>query len=328
MNADAARTEARSLDRRWWVLIGIITVAAVLIRIYYVLKFRTDVTQNQLADGTIYETQAWGDGLVFSKQANLIADGDGLIAPLPFELVGVRQESADHPPLYTLYLTFWSLLGVRSEVGHMLVTTPLGALAAPAFGLLGRRLAGPAVGLVSALIGAFNPSIIPYPGFVLSEAVTIPLAALSAHAAYRTYDDPNLKNAAYLGGATGLAVLARAELAMYVPFVIIPLLLVVKRDRSWTQRLSMLAAAGVVCGALVLPWVGYNLNRFDEPVFMSIGLDYSLVQGNCDESYGYGDSNLLGSYWLGCMGEALEGTGLAHVDQSYGAAHLRETAFD
>ncbi len=317
-----------SRNKRWWVLIGLITVAAVALRVFYILKFRTDLVPNKLADGTVIKARAWGDGLVFHRQANLVADGEGLIAPLPFELVGVRQASADHPPLYTAYLALWSILGIRSEVGHMLLTAPLGALAAPTFGVLGRRVAGPAVGLVAALIGAFNPSIVHYPGFVLSEAVTIPLAALVAYAWYRLYDHPTLLNAAYLGGFTGLAVLTRAELAMLVPFAIIPLILILLRRLPWRDRLALLAVTGVVTGALVLPWVGYNLNRFEEPVTMSIGFDYSLVQGNCDESYGYGDSDLLGYYWLGCMGEALEGTGLAYVDQSLGSVHLRAVALD
>ncbi len=310
--------------RRWWVLIGFITLAGLALRVFYILYFRGDFIENVLPTGKVYRTQVWGDGLVYSRQANLLADGEGLIAPLPFELDGVRQQSADHPPLYTLYLAFWSVIGVRSDLAHMLVSAPLGALTAAAFGVLGRRIAGPSVGLVAAVIGAFSPSIFPYPGFVLAETITIPMAALAIWAAYRTYDNPTIKNAAWLGALTGIASMARAELAMLVFFMIIPLLIVTLRTTTWKHRISMLVAAGITCASIALPWVGYNLSRFEEPIYMSIGLDYALVQGNCEAAY---TDDILGYYWLGCMTEALDEAGLAYADQSVGAKYVRDVGW-
>jgi len=311
--------------RRWWIIIGLFCLATLCLELYYIFEFRSDLQQNVLPTGQLVESRVWGDGLVYSAQANYLAAGEGLVAPLPRELFGVIQQSADHPPLYTLYLAFWSMLGVKSQVGHMVVTAFASSLTPAAFGLLGRRVAGPLVGLVAAFIGAFTPSVWSAPGFVLAESLTIPLAAMAAYFAYRTYDEPTMANAALLGLFTGLATQARAELSAYVVVAVVPLIVVVLRRYSWRHRLGMLAAAGVACAAVVLPWVGYNLARFEEPVYMSIGLDYSVAQANCDESY---SDEYIGYYWLACMGEALDGTGLAYVDQSLGAAHLRETGVD
>ncbi len=320
---DAVDLEARR-NREWWRLIALIAVLGLAVRIWYILAFRQDPFINQLPNGQLFETTVWGDGLVFHKQANMLADGEGLISPLPFELQGIRQQSADHPPVYTLFLTLFSFLGVRSELGHMLVSAPLGALTAVVFGVLGRRVGGKHVGLIAATFGALDPNIWPYPGFVLSETVTIPLAGLVALFCYRCWDNPSLKEATGLGVVLGLAILARAELSIVALVGVAPFMMLLPK-LSWARRTALLAMAGVVSSIIVLPWVGYNLSRFDEPVYLSIGLDYSLVQGNCDESY---DDNLLGYYWLACQSEALEGTGLDVADQAVGSLRLREVAFD
>lgn len=314
----------REYRRQWWWIVGLIALLGLALRVWYILAFRQDPFPNLLPSGEVYETSVWGDGLVFHQQANMLADGEGLISPLPFEIQGIRQQSADHPPVYTLYLAFFSVLGVRSELGHMLVSAPLGAMAAVTFAMLGRRVAGPTVGLIAAAFGALDPNIWPFPGFVLSETVTIPLAALVALFAYRVWDRPSKREAAGLGVMLGLAILARAELAIVAIVAIVPLMMLL-RGVDLRKRLGLLVVSGLVSGLFVLPWVGYNLSRFEEPVYLSIGLDYSLVQGNCDQSY---SDDLLGYYWLGCQGEALEGTGLDVADQAIGSLRLREVALN
>ncbi len=330
----AAAEFQRRQNREWWRLVGLIALLGLAVRVWYILTFRQDPFVNQLPSGQLFETTVWGDGLVFHKQANMLADGEGLISPLPFELQGIRQQSADHPPVYTLFLAAFSFLGVRSELGHMLVSAPLGALTAVVFALLGRRVGqiggtanratGNRVGLIAAGFGALDPNIWPYPGFVLSETVTIPLAGLVALFCYRCWENPRRREAVGLGVVLGLAILARAELAIVAVVGVVPFMMLLRRV-TWARRTALLALAGVVSSLIVLPWVGYNLNRFDEPVYLSIGLDYSLVQGNCDESY---DDDLLGYYWLACQSEALEGTGLDVADQAVGSLRLREVAFD
>ncbi len=322
--ATPAPTDRRDPNRQWWRLIGLITLLGLAVRVWYILQFRQDPFVNQLPSGQLYETTVWGDGLVFHQQANMLADGEGLISPLPFELQGIRQESADHPPVYTIFLTFFSMLGVRSELGHMLVSAPLGAMTAVVFGLLGRRVGGPTVGLIAALFGALDPNIWPYPGFVLSETVTIPLAGLVALFSYRLWDNPSKREAAGLGVMLGLAILARAELAIVAVVGVVPLVMLL-RHIDFRRKVALLTLTALVSGAIVAPWVGYNLSRFDEPVYLSIGLDYSLVQGNCDESY---SDDLLGYYWLKCQSQALEGTGLDVADQAVGSLRLREVAFN
>src|SRR5687767_14716453 len=76
----------------------------------------------------------WGDSYFYHHAANLIADGKGWVNPLPYSL-GIVQEAADHPPLYIAYLAAWSFLGVTSPLGHMLVSTLIGACTVAVAGL-------------------------------------------------------------------------------------------------------------------------------------------------------------------------------------------------
>src|SRR5947209_9967205 len=46
-----------------------------------------------------------------------------------------------------------------------------------------------------------------------------------------------------------------------------------------------------------------------------------MAQGSYDQAY---DGDLIGYYWLGCMGERLVGTDLALKDQSLGAVQMRK----
>jgi 4-amino-4-deoxy-L-arabinose transferase-like glycosyltransferase len=321
----------RRSNRRWWTIVLLLTLLGVAVRVGYIYGFRNDPRPIELNTGDIIETRLWGDGFVFHHQANLIAEGEGLIAPIPFYIFDERQQSADHPPLYTAYLTAFSLAGIKGDLSHMLLSAPAGAAAVVAFAILGRRVGGDLVGLLAGAYGAIAPSLISYPGFLLSETIVVPLAALAAHAVYRFMAKPTINRALWMGAAVGLGVLARAELAFYVLVVVIPVILIGLRSIDFRQRLVLLVATGITCGAIVLPWVGYNLNRFEEPLYMSVGLEYSLVQGNCDESY---SDDFLGYYWLGCMGEALEGQltedgeSLEFADQSLGASYLRDVAVD
>jgi 4-amino-4-deoxy-L-arabinose transferase-like glycosyltransferase len=322
-------------SRRWWTWVVVLGVGAVAVRVAYILLFRLDAyegsfptrdggTISPFPDGRPFVTRLWGDGYVYSHQARLIVEGKGLIAPFPHYLTGVYQQAADHPPLYVLYLVVFTLLGVGTDLGHMLVSTPLGALAVVAFALLGRRVWSPRAGLIAGAIAAFNPSVLHFPGFALSESLTLPLAAFTALALYRLWDRRTWVDAVLTGGLCGTYALVRPDAAVLVPFAIVPLILLL-RDTAWRRRGAILVVTGVATLVPVLPWFAYNLSRYEKPVLMSTGFDYSLAQGSCDQTY-YGD--LIGYYWLPCMGERLEGTGLYYADQSLGAEHLRRTTLD
>lgn len=321
----------RGSNRRWWAWIIVLFLAATMVRVGYIELFRSDRVFGTFptVDGKVTPItgveikQLWGDGYVYHNQANLLVDGKGLIAPLPYYLTGVKQQAADHPPLYVLYLAFWSLLGFRSELAHMLLSAPFAALCVPTFALLARRVWSPRAGLIAAVIGAFNPSIIHFPGFALSETMTLPLVALLCLFLYRLWDRRTWLDAAASGFLVGLTALCRPDIAVMAPLAVLPLVLLL-RNTAMRRKLAFLVVAGVACAAPLLPWFAYNASRYENTVMLSVGFDYSLTQGSCDRSY-YGE--LIGYYWLPCMGERLQGTNLEYADQSVGAMYLRHKTF-
>jgi len=131
---------------------------------------------------------------------------------------------------------------------------------------------------------------------------------------------PSWRHALGAGVGCGLAMLARGELALLVPFVVLPAV-VLLRSASRGTRLRL---AGVVVGAAVLvisPWVVYNLSRFEEPVLLSNGDGGVLLGANCDDVYS-GDG--IGYWSLTCSADVpMKGR-----DKSEVSDRQREKAFD
>ncbi|MDQ1478166.1 MAG: hypothetical protein QOE62_3395, partial [Actinomycetota bacterium] len=82
--------------RRW---LAAITVAGLAVRFVYVLVFRRD-------------RGLGGDAYFYHYGANLLVQGKGFIAPLQYLALHTRLEAADHPPLYMLFLSIPSALGL------------------------------------------------------------------------------------------------------------------------------------------------------------------------------------------------------------------------
>src|SRR4029453_12916478 len=133
-----------------------------------------------------------------------------------------------------------------------------------------RRLAGNRGALLAAVIGALYPMLWINDAMVLSEALYVPMVALALLAAYRFWDRPDVAGALLLGGGVALAGLTRAEALLIGPLVALPL--------AWGRReqlgglapaIGRVAIAAGAAAALVVPWLGYNLARFEEPTFMT-----------------------------------------------------------
>jgi hypothetical protein len=124
--------------------------------------------------------------------------------------------------------------------------------------------------------------------------------ALILLAVVRLIRSPTLVTAALLGGACGAEALVRAELLLFVPFLVVPAALVA-RSVSLRRRFG-LAAVGILCSIIVVaPWVGRNLATFTDPTYLSTGNGYALLGANCPQTY-YGPE--LGSWNLGCASSA------------------------
>lgn len=301
----AARLDPRSWDRFGRVLL-VIVVVAFAVRVAYVVFEKLD-------------EPARGDQIFYNAAANRLGHGGGFIEPFnphPPPLFG-EGPAADHPPLTAIVLAPVSRVidGLNAQRFAMAV---LGTFTVLALGLLGRELAGDRAGWLAAGIGAVYPNLWVNDGLIMSEtlaALTVTLALLFA---YRFRRRPTVVTAAVLGGMCGLAALARAELALLLFLLALPVTVVVpwrRRALVWRQPVAALGGAT----ALIGPWVVFNMVRFEEPTFLSTNDGIALLGSNCDQMY-HGDG--VGLTTFECLPEFPRG------DQSERSRIFRDEAFE
>ncbi len=233
-----------------------------------------------------------GDGYYFHNAANLLAEGHGFIDPWQYARhPHVVVQIADWPPLFVFVLAATSVVGLKSFFAHRVWCCVIGAAAVTVCGITGREVAGRRAGLLAAFIVAVYPNIWMSDELVLSETLTPLLVALVLLGAYRFWKRPTIRRMLLLGALCGLAMLGRDELALLVPFILLPLALGARlRGRT---RVALAAVGTLAALTVIAPWVGYNMSRFEKPTFISSGLGITLASANCDQTW----SGFLEGYW-------------------------------
>jgi 4-amino-4-deoxy-L-arabinose transferase-like glycosyltransferase len=321
---------ATSSRHRFALALGGIGIAALVIRVVWVLVARRDFALK-------------GDDFYYHWQANALADGLGFINPLTWKALDRLDPSAAHPPLYSLYLAVVSSFGGTSALAHRLASCVLGAGGVVVIGLVARRIAGHRAGLLAASIAAVYPMLWINDGMLVSESMYVLVVAAILLAAYRLWDTRRLLDAVLLGAAIGLGALTRPEAIMLVPLIGLPLLLA--KDTDLRARAVTVLAVGGACLVVILPWWVRNLTTFEEPVFLATGHGSVLQIANCDTTY---SGPLLGYWDIRCLTDARppqneeqrrllesnEFPGIAYLllqdprDESVPDVQARERAFD
>ncbi len=122
------------------------------------------------------------DAVFFRMTATDLADGKGYVASFvthPDKLV----PTAAHPPLFPALLSVFDLLGIQSITAQRVGLAVVCCVAVLVVGLVGRKVAGPMVGIVAAAIAALDPIWLQYIGTLLSESIyliVVPLMLLLA----------------------------------------------------------------------------------------------------------------------------------------------------
>jgi 4-amino-4-deoxy-L-arabinose transferase-like glycosyltransferase len=299
-------------DRRsFWLWLALWTVGGLAIRL-----------------ATVYgrpNRTAGGDPEFYHLTARLLVDGKGFINPAFYYFHGQHHivQTASWPPLFTFLLAIPIVFGLPTFFAARIWSCVIGAAAIVVCGLAGREIAGRRVGLIAGFLLAVYPNIWMNDELAASEALSPLLTALVLLTAYRFWRRPSLGNVAWFGASIGLAALGRDEMALLAIFLL-PLVLLA-RACSWNRRLLMVAVGAASAAVLVLPWIGFNLSRFDRPVFISSGLGVTLASANCDTTY-YGT---LEGYWsYQCALKAPHGSDrdesvYASRDESYALRYVR-----
>ncbi|HEX8119880.1 MAG TPA: glycosyltransferase family 39 protein [Solirubrobacteraceae bacterium] len=254
------------LRGRFVPLLAVTAAGALAIRIWAALTLDHPVVQ--------------GDAMTFHQVAQHLADGEGFRAAFD------HVPTAEHPPLWELVLAAADLVGGNGYTTHRLIGALIGTLTVIATGLLGRRVAGDAVGVVAAVLAAVNPMLWGADVSLMSEPLYGLLLVCALLVATRP---PSVRDAAALGALIGLAALTRGEAVGLLVLLVVPLL--------W-RRWKPLAAAFAACALVIAPWTIRNLVTFDAPVLISTNANTVWIGANCPETYA---GSLVGHWSFRCF---------------------------
>ena len=234
-----------------------------------------------------------GDATKYWAMANDLANGRYFIDPLS------GRETADHSPLYSIYLSIAGVVkgGSATQFDLLLWTCVLGTASVILIGLAGREIAGHRVGLIAAAVAAVDPAMWIHDGLLLSESMAIFTSVGIIWFAYRLWRAPSLSRVVWLGVWCGLGTLSRSELALSVPLLLLPLTLRAS-GVDWKHRIRWLVAGGIVAGLVITPWVAYNRSRFEEPVYLTTNFGRTMAAAKC---YGGTHGQFLGAQSYDCL---------------------------
>ncbi len=259
-----------------WALLAVVAVGAVL-RIAWAVRMKQPV---ELRDPVLYlilaDHLAAGDGFRYGFEAD-----QGL--------------TAYYPPGYPLMLggaAWLARLVLPGTVSAFDVAVWLNvALSVATIGLvfvLGRRLAGPAVGLVAAAIWAVWPNLVFHSGIVLTETLFLFLLVLLLIVLLgdrEAAEAPGVARLVAAGALFGLVLLVRPVSAVIAPFLLI--LWWGRGAKGALWRLGVVLATAVV---VLVPWSIRSTAVMDEPVALSLNFGDNLCLGhNPGATGGFGD---------------------------------------
>ena len=278
-DVDVETTGRTGSARGFWRLVVLITAVGAAIRlVMLVSKWDQPVLLN--------------DSFWYSGIAQGIAKGEWFEGF--FDVSG-----AEHAPLTPILLAPASLLP-KPEFWQRATMTLIGIAAIPLIAATARRLAGTVAGVLTAVIAALYPNVWMSDSLIMSETVAMALVTASVLAALHHRERFDARSAVIVGVVIGFAGLARSELLVLAPLYA---LVGVRTHRlgAWAPR-----AVGTVVATLltVLPWVAFNLSRYEEPVFMSTNDGTTLLGANCPQTYG---GHALGGWQVECIDAIRDG---------------------
>jgi hypothetical protein len=265
------------LDARYrWALTAVVALGAVL-RIAWATQMQRPVT---FRDPGAY--------LLLAEQA---ASGNGWTYAVPDGAGGfVNSPTAYYPPGYPLFLTpiVWLarlLPGDISGFGTAVaVNVVLSVVLVWLTFALGRRLAGPTVGLVAAAATAVWPNLVFHSGVILTETlflVVLTLLFLVALATPEVARAPGWRRMVAVGVLLGAIGLIRP-----VSLVIAPLLVLLWWSQGVAQAVKRLAVVGAAVVLVLAPWSILSTARMDSFVLLSLNFGDNLCIGYRDGANG------------------------------------------
>jgi len=214
------------------------------------------------------------DAAAYATIAANLDRGDGFT-------LGARatQPASNYSPGLPLFVAgIYKLGGGVHERTARLALAVLGTLAVAFTYLIGRRLSGPAAGLIGAAAIAIYPALLEYQGMLMSEPLAAALLSGAVLAMLWASDDGQAWRWLLPGALLGALTLVRPE---YLGVALLVSLVVLAKNwrDGWQRALvpSLLVLAGVA--VIVAPWTVRNAIALDRFVPVSTGGGQVLFAG-------------------------------------------------
>jgi hypothetical protein len=244
---------------RVWVLAGVLG-AALIMRVPVCLREHPDTSLQQLDDGIEYLAQARSilNGKLDGHPRNyqyIRSPGYALFL-LPFEWL-TPQEGREWTPSAKFNLDPPVRISTGMFRSIQLVQCFLSVATALLVGRIAQRMAGPIAGIVATALAAWNPYIVSFSGFILSETLFLFLVWLSLHELLRYADQPNSNRWRPLVSASLVLTagcLVRPNLQASLPIAAIWVGWIEwRRLRQWLPALGAMTLMTVLVSAFLLP---------------------------------------------------------------------------
>ena len=221
-----------------------------------------------------------------------------------------RTGDSDLPPLYPLLLAGVYMLFGRSPIPVACVQIVADLLTTFLIYLIGRRLGGERVGLVSAALYGCYPYLLFQHRTVNDTGIFICLLVTAIWLSYRARDSQNAWYAAAVGAVLGLAALTKTFVILSIPL----LTLAWRRSLGFRESIRFTLVSGLCLLAVVSPWVIRNTLLHGQFVFVSTNGGSNLQQGNnpCVADY---LAHGWDAQWVNCLADPPSGMSEVQVDR-------------
>lgn len=296
----------KSDPRVFWWWLGAIAAVAFAVRVSVIVFVDPHVPE-------------LGDASAYHLLANHLADGRGYIRPFDLVRFHLVVPTAEYPPFHPFVLSLFARFGIRGVEGQRIALSVVGTGTVALIGILGRRIAGPATGIVAAILAALSPMMFLPDATLMSETIFVFLVTAALLLALQTRAEPIPRRFIALGLVLGLAVLTRAEAGLLAVLLIVPLAARIRAITPARRIVIGLLGLGIV-GAVVVPWTARNQATFHAFVPVSNNVGTALAGANCGLTY---SGPFLGS-WRSTFGSGDVAAGQCFIGFNGRRPHFNE----
>ena len=294
-------------DSRYRYALAIFFIAAVALRVFYILKFQWNIALS--GDDYYFHWQGWmiSKGLGISDPFVYFGTTHGNTTPtMAFASIPGRVvPGAFHPPLLSFLIALMDLIGIQSSGGQIIFISLITSGAVPLIGLTVLGLAGKGASYVAMILACFYPGMFIFSGRLLGESLAQFLVALFLYLIYRRLKAPNIKLTAAIAVVFALSILTRSEMILFgvVPLFLYAVQSIKKKkadnliEETAIWRFKDLGIIFAVVIVIVGPWVFRNMTSFKYPEYISADFGTVLAGSNCNSTF-YGPE--IGYNNFGC----------------------------